>query len=194
MATWKLTISDPGSRRSGQKEVEQSKAAILLGKKIGDEFPGDSIELAGYTLQITGGTDKDGFPMHPSVEGVGRRRVLLSGTPGFQPNIKGQRRRKTVRGNTVSADVMQINCKIVKTGSTPFEQLFPKKEKPKEEKPAEAPKEEKPKEDVKEEKPKEEPKKEEQKKEEPKVEEKKEEPKTEVKDEDKGGEGSQAQS
>lgn len=196
MATWKFVISDPGSRRSVQKEVEQSKATILLGKKIGDDFLGDSIDLTGYNLQITGGTDKDGFPIHPSVEGMGRRRVLLSGKPGFHPKLKGQRKRKTVRGNTISADIMQINCKVVKTGEKSFDQLFPKKEKPKEEKPAEKPKEEK-KEEVKEEKPKEEAKPaEEPKAEEPKKEEKPTEPKQEkveeVKNEEKkGGEGSQ---
>jgi len=134
MATWKFVVSDPESRRSGQKEAEQNKAAGLLGKKIGDEFSGDMIELNGYTLKITGGSDRDGFPMYPSLEGIGRRKLLISDTPGFHPKIKGQRKRKHVRGNTISADIMQINCKVVKKGSKPFDEIFPKKEKPKEEK------------------------------------------------------------
>jgi small subunit ribosomal protein S6e len=138
MATWKLVISEPQARKSYQSEVDQSKASILIGKKIGSEFPGDNIGLSGYSLQITGGTDKDGFPMHPSVEGMGRIRVLLSGVPCFHPTIKGQRKRKTVRGNTISADIMQINCKVVKKGEKPLEEIFPKKEK------AEKPAEEKP--------------------------------------------------
>jgi len=163
MATWKFVVSDPESRRSGQKEVEQNKAAGLLGKKIGDEFSGDMIELAGYTLKITGGSDKDGFPMYPSLEGIGRRKLLISGTPGFHPKIKGQRKRKHVRGNTISADMVQINCKVVKKGSKSFEELFPKKDKPEEKK------EEKP-------------------KEEPKKEEKKEAPKKEKIEEEKNGE------
>jgi len=190
MATWKFVISDPETRRSGQKEVDQSRAPNLLGKKIGEEFSGDNIELTGYTLQITGGSDKDGFPMYPSLIGIGRRRLLLSGIPAFHPKIKGQRKRKTVRGNTISADVMQINCKVVKKGSKPFEEIFPKKEKPKE-----AKKEEKPAEKTKEEKKREEPKEE-------KVEVKKEAEKLaeerkkaeEVKEENSGGEEVQDQS
>jgi small subunit ribosomal protein S6e len=175
MATWKFVISDPETRKSGQKELEQNRIN-LLGKKIGDEFSGDSLEMNGYTLKITGGTDKDGFPMIPSVEGIGRRRVLLSGEPGFHPKIKGQRKRKTVRGNSISADIMQINCKVVKKGEKPFDQLFPKKEKPKEEK-----------KEVKEEK--------KEHKEEKKPEEKKEENVEEVKNEEgSGGDGIQNQS
>jgi small subunit ribosomal protein S6e len=135
MAIWKFVISDPETRKSYQKEVDQGKFSIILGKKIGEEFSGDGLELNGYTFQITGGSDKDGFPMHPSLVGIGRRRLLLSGLPCFYPKINGQRKRKTVRGNTVSADVMQINCKVVKKGTKPLEEIFPKKEKA--EKPAE---------------------------------------------------------
>jgi small subunit ribosomal protein S6e len=80
-------------------------------------------------LKITGGSDKDGFPMHPDVEGIGRKRILLTGPPGFHPRLKGERRRKTVRGNTISEDIVQINCKIVKRGEKPIEELVPKKAK-----------------------------------------------------------------
>jgi small subunit ribosomal protein S6e len=182
MPTWKFVISDPETRKSGQKEVDQSKTVNLLGKKIGDEFSGDALDMHGYTLKITGGTDKDGFPMIPNVEGMGRRRVLLTGVPGFHPKIKGQRKRKTVRGNTISADIMQINCKVVKKGTKSFGEMFPKKEKT--EKKAEEPKKEE-----KKEKPKEE------KKEEKKVEEKEiEKEAVEVKEESSGGEEIQSQS
>jgi len=161
LATFKFVVNDPETRKSYQVEIEQSKALGLIGKKIGDEFSGDIIGLPGYTLKITGGTDKDGFPMHPRVEGMGRKKVLLTGPPCFHPKRKGERRRKTVRGNTISEDIAQINCKIVKKGEKPIEELIPvkkkeaKAEKPKEEKkPEEAKLEEKPekKEEVKEEK------------------------------------------
>lgn len=173
MTTWKFVVSDPETRKSFQKEVEQNKAVGLLGKKIGDEFPGDLIDLSGYSLQITGGTDRDGFPMHPSVQGMGRRRVLLSGKPCFYPKIKGQRKRKTVRGNAISADIMQVNCKVVKRGSRPLEEIFPKKEKVEEKKEA---KEEKPAKELKKEE---------------KHETKKEKVEEDKHGEKKGGEGSQ---
>ncbi|HDD71377.1 MAG TPA: 30S ribosomal protein S6e [Candidatus Aenigmarchaeota archaeon] len=198
MATFKFVVNDPETRRSYQVEIEQSKALGLIGKKIGDEFSGDIIGLPGYTLKITGGTDKDGFPMHPQVEGMGRKKVLLTGPPCFHPKRKGERRRKTVRGNTISEDIAQINCKIVKKGEKPIEELIPvkkkeaKAEKPKEEikaekKPEAKPEEKVEKEEAKEEKKeaKEEKKQAEQEKVEAKPEEKKPEAKPEVKEEKK---------
>jgi len=154
MATFKIVISDPQTKKSFQKEAE---AVGLVGKKITDEISGDILGLAGYTLQITGGSDSDGFPMHPQLKGPGRKRMLLVGTPGFHPQLKGERKRKTVRGDTVSEDTVQINCKVVKKGEKPLEELIPMKPKEKkteakpveEKKPAKA--EEKPKEQPKQE-------------------------------------------
>jgi small subunit ribosomal protein S6e len=150
MASFKFVISDPETRKSYQLEVDQTKAFGLIGKKISDEFDGDLLGLSGYTLKITGGSDRDGFPMHHLVQGSVRKRILLSSPPGFHPEKKGERKRKTIRGNTISADMAQINVKVVKKGAKPLEEILPSKPKAKEEK-----KEEKP-----EEKPKEEPKKE----------------------------------
>lgn len=147
MAAFKFVISESQTKKSFQKEVDQAKAISLVGKKIGDEFTGDIIDLSGYSLQITGGTDKDGFPMLSSVKGPGRKRVLLSGPPGFYPKLKGQRKRKTVRGDTISQDIMQINLKVVKKGEKPLEELVPMKPKEKKEEKVEtkaAVKEEKP--------------------------------------------------
>lgn len=171
MAVFKFVINDPKVRKSYKVEVDQTKAAALVGKKIGDDFSGDIIGLNGYSLQITGGTDKDGFPMHKELKGPGKRKMLLSGPPGFHPNMKGQRKRKMVRGNTISNDVAQINAKVVKAGAKPLDQLLaakPKEEKKDGEAPAAKPE------------PKPEPKQEqkpEPKKEEPKQEAPKEEPK-----------------
>ena len=116
MANFTIVISEPEARKSYQTQVEQDKAIALVGKKINDEITGDLFGLSGYTLKITGGSDKDGFPMHPSVQGQGRKRSLLKEPPGFHPKLKGERRRKTVRGNTISNDIAQINCKVVKKG------------------------------------------------------------------------------
>jgi small subunit ribosomal protein S6e len=141
MARWKFVVNDPGTKKSFQLEIDQNKALSLVGKKIGEEFEGEIIGLPGYKLKITGGTDRDGFPMHPSVPGMGRKRILLSSPPGFRPKKKGQRKRKMVRGNVISEDIAQINCKIVKKGEKPLEDLIPTK--PKELKEIEAEKKEK---------------------------------------------------
>jgi small subunit ribosomal protein S6e len=141
MAVFKIVVSDPETRKSYQLEVDQAKALGLIGKKIGEEFNGDLIGLPGYVLKITGGTDKDGFPMHPSIPGSVKKKVLLSGEPCFHPRKKGERRRKTVRGNTISADIVQINVKVSKKGEKPLEELVPTKPKEKtEKKPEEKPK------------------------------------------------------
>jgi len=134
MPTFKLVISDPENRKAYQIEIDQNRASFLIGRKIGEDVDFSPIGLTGYVVKITGGTDKDGFPMHPEVEGAVKKKVLLSGPPGFHPQRKGQRKKKTVRGNTISTDIVQINCKIVKKGEKPLEELVPKKEKKEEKK------------------------------------------------------------
>jgi small subunit ribosomal protein S6e len=156
MPNFQFIVSDPVKRKAYKIEVDQTKATGIVGKRIGDKINGGIIGLAGYEIQLTGGTDKDGFPMHPKVHGPGRKKIILARPPGFHPKIKGQRRRKMVRGNTISPDIVQINCKVSKTGVKPIETLLPKKEKEeaKPEEKSEKPKEEK-KPEKKEEKPKE---------------------------------------
>jgi small subunit ribosomal protein S6e len=134
MPVFKLVISDPETRKAYQLEIDQNKATFLIGKKIGEEFDASPLGLTDYILKITGGTDKDGFPMHPEIEGAVKKKVLLSEPPGFHPERKGQRRKKTIRGNTISSDIVQINCKVVKKGEKPLEELVPKKEKKEEKK------------------------------------------------------------
>ncbi len=180
MASFKFVIANPKTRKSYNLEVDQSKAAGLVGKKIGDKFNGDLIGLPGYEIKITGGTDKDGFPMHPQLHGMGRKKIVLSHPPGFHPKRAGMRKRKMVAGNTISKNIVQVNCKVIKEGSKSLPALMGKEE------PKEAPKEEK-KDKSKEEERKPEKKKEEVKEKEKKPEEKpkKEEPKEEKKEEEK---------
>ncbi|MFB6208389.1 MAG: 30S ribosomal protein S6e [Candidatus Nanohaloarchaea archaeon] len=105
-----------------QTEVEDS--AQLIGKKIGEEFDGGIIGLDGYNLEITGGSDRDGFPMRPSIEGSERKRVLLEDGPGFEKSEDGMRRRKSVRGNRVSDEIQQLNTRVVEEGSKTVEELL----------------------------------------------------------------------
>lgn len=188
---FKLVVSDPKTKKTYQKEVSQKESG-LLNRKIGDRVKGDFLGLSGYEIEITGGSDKQGFPMRPNIQGAARKRVLLTGGPGFHPKRKGERRRKSVRGNVISQEIVQVNAKIVKYGKKKLEQIFGKKEeKPKEEKPKEEKKpEEKKPEEVKPAEPeKKEPEKPEEAKTEEKAEGKKEEaPKEEVKSEEKPAE------
>ena len=97
---WQITVTSPAADQ-------------LVGLRIGDRFDGSIVGLPGYQLEIRGGSDNSGFPMLPSIPGPVKKRVLLSGPPGFHPREKGERRRKTVRGNTISHDIVQINTVIV---------------------------------------------------------------------------------
>jgi len=106
---------------------------IIVGKKIGDKFNGDVIGLNGYVLEITGGSDKEGFPMRKDIEGIGRKKIILTRGIGYKAK-KGQRRRKSIRGNTISQDTAQISCKVIQAGEKKLEELFPKTEKKEEEK------------------------------------------------------------
>lgn len=120
---FKIVLSDPKTRKAYQKDADEAGSG-LAGKKIGEKIPGDFLGLAGYELELTGGSDKEGFPMRKDMEGIGRKKALLSSGPGFHPLIKGQRKRKSVRGNTISSQISQINMKIVKHGEKPIEELL----------------------------------------------------------------------
>jgi small subunit ribosomal protein S6e len=149
---FKIVVSEPKSRKAWQIEKD---APSLIGKKIGDKFDGSLIGLSGFTLQITGGSDKDGFPMRYDLEGIMRKKALLTKGVGFSGTkkirkvkykVKGMRKRKYIRGNTISDSIIQVNCKVVEgEGNIPMILgIKPKEEAPKqEEQKVEAPKEEK---------------------------------------------------
>jgi small subunit ribosomal protein S6e len=123
---FKLVISE--GENSHQLEMEAADSKKLIGLKIGEEFDASKVGLEGYKLQITGGSDKNGFPMKKDVDGPRRIRSLLSGGIGFKPIRKGQRRRKTVRGNTISDQIVQINTLVVEKGSKNIEELLQSEE------------------------------------------------------------------
>ena len=137
MVEFRVVVNDIKNGKSYQVQVSGHHANSLIGKKIGDEVDGIFISLPGYKLNITGGTDKVGFAMKKDLPGMGRRRILLSDGKGFKALEKGMRKKKSVRGNTISQDIVQINMKVAKEGSKPIDSLIKiegKTETPKEEK------------------------------------------------------------
>jgi small subunit ribosomal protein S6e len=127
MAKFKLIVSDPEEGTSKVVELEEARTAPLIGRKIRDILDGSIVNMPGNKVQITGGSDKDGFPMRPSVHGGVRRRIILSGGVGFNPSNEGMRKRKTVRGNVITDDIVQINLKIVEKVSSKDEKKKEKK-------------------------------------------------------------------
>lgn len=130
MTDFRVVISDPKTGKSYQVEVTGDQANRFIGKKIGDHIEGNTTGLPGYKLKITGGTDKDGFPMRPDLPGAKRRKLLISKSTGFKPREKGLRRRKTLRGRDISSDISQINLVITEYGTKTLEELFTPPEEP----------------------------------------------------------------
>jgi small subunit ribosomal protein S6e len=121
MAKFKVIVSDPQAGTSKVVEIEETRAAPFIGRRLGEIIDGSAVDLPAHTVQILGGSDKDGVPMLGNVHGGVRRRVVLSGGAGFKAKKKGERKRKTVRGNIITDEIVQINMKIVERPAKPAE-------------------------------------------------------------------------
>jgi len=124
MVEFKVVVNDIQTGKSYNIPVSGHHANSLIGKKINDEVDGIFVSLPGYKLQITGGTDKDGFPMRHDVPGSTRRRLLLSKGLGFKPKERGKRMKKSVRGNTINQEIVQVNMKVMKPGAKPIDEII----------------------------------------------------------------------
>lgn len=120
----KVIVSNPKTGKSYQVEIEKEKEGQLIGRKIGDEVDGGVVNAPGYKLKITGGSDISGFPMRSDVSGPRRVDVLLSDQPGFRPEEKGERKRKSVRGDVISDQIVQVNTMVTEEGSKPLDELI----------------------------------------------------------------------
>jgi len=156
---FKINISE----KSGKTYKLEVEAEALLEKALHDKVQGKDIspDLEGYEFEISGASDKSGFPALKDVEGFGRKKVLLTYGKAMKkrpkregkwkqttPTPKGLRLRKTVRGRVISPEIIQINLKTLKEGNKKLSEVFPEQNKPKEveqnpeektEKPAEVP-------------------------------------------------------
>ncbi|MGY5140895.1 MAG: S6e family ribosomal protein [Candidatus Nitrosopumilus sp. Bin_571-38] len=117
MANFKLTISDIKGK-SVSKELKDSDANQLLGLQLGNETDASIVGLTGK-LKLTGGSDKSGVPMRGDLHGGARKRILLVKGVGLQDTEHGIRKRKLMRGNLVSEEIYQVNCKF--DGELPVE-------------------------------------------------------------------------
>ncbi|RLE50575.1 MAG: 30S ribosomal protein S6e [Candidatus Methanomethylicota archaeon] len=113
MPEFKLVLSDPTTGKATQLTVSGEQAQALIGLRIGDEIDGSIFGYPDKKIKITGGTDRSGIPMRPDIPGGGKRYVLLASPPGYRPKRKGERRRKLVRGNTITEEIVQVNAILV---------------------------------------------------------------------------------
>ncbi len=140
MVEFKAVIADPRTGKCYQNTIAGHHANSLIGKKIGDEFDGIFVELPGYKLVVTGGTDKAGFPMRRDVEGGRLREILTAESTGYRSRTRhknrhkklrherGLRKRVMVRGNTITPEITQLNMRISSHGSKPIDDLLAQEE------------------------------------------------------------------
>jgi len=116
----KLNISYPANGTQKLIEVEdERKLRVFMERRMGAEVSGDSVgdEFKGYIFKITGGNDKQGFPMKQGVMHPTRVRLLLSeGHSCYRPRRDGERKRKSVRGCIVGMDLSVLALSIQKIG------------------------------------------------------------------------------
>ncbi len=125
MTKFKIIVSDPETGTSKVIELEEARAASLIGRRLGEIFDGAVVDLPAHKVQIMGGSDKDGFPMIGNVHGGVRRKIVLSSGTGFKAKKSGERKRKTVRGSTITDEIAQINMKIVEKPATKTSEAKP---------------------------------------------------------------------
>ncbi len=133
--------------KDGKTYKVETENQALIGKELGGKVDGKDIspDFEGYEFEITGASDKSGLTAMKEVEGLGRKKLLLSYGKGMKkrpkregkkkqsnPTPKGLRLRKLVRGKTISNEISQINLKLIKEGAKKLSEIFaPKEEAPK---------------------------------------------------------------
>ena len=126
----KLNVAYPATGCQKLFEIEdEKKLRIFYEKRMAQEVEADPLgeEWKGYVLRITGGNDKQGFPMKQGVLTNGRVRLLLSkGHSCYRQRRTGERKRKSVRGCIVDANLSALAVIIVKKGDNEIEGLTDK--------------------------------------------------------------------
>lgn len=113
MAKFKLIVSDPGTGKCVVSELEGARAQALIGRSLGELVDGSALGIAGRAV-ISGGCDKNGVPMRADVHGGAKKYIVLSSGPGFRAHKSGERKRKLIRGRTITDETYQINVTLRK--------------------------------------------------------------------------------
>jgi len=116
----KLNIAYPATGCQKLFEIDdERKVRFFYEKRIGTEIGLEPLgdEWKGYVARISGGNDKEGFPMKQGVLTNIRVRLLLKkGHSCYRPRRAGERKRKSVRGCIVDSQLSVISLVLVKKG------------------------------------------------------------------------------
>lgn len=120
----KINMANPALGQQKTIEVEdEHKLLSYYDKRMGAEVEGDVLgdEYKGYIFRISGGNDRQGFPMMQGVLKNQRVRLLFKkGMPCYRERRNGMRKRKSVRGCIVGHDLAILNLILVKEGDNPI--------------------------------------------------------------------------
>jgi small subunit ribosomal protein S6e len=116
----KLNIAYPATGAQKLIDIEDEiKVRFFYDRRMGSEVAMDPLgaEWKGYVCRISGGNDKQGFPMKQGVLTAGRVRLLMAkGASCYRPRRTGERKRKSVHGCIVDASLSVLSLVIIKKG------------------------------------------------------------------------------
>jgi len=123
----KLNISNPATGAQKLLEVEDDrKLRPFMDKRISQEVDASCLgdEWKGYVVRVSGGNDKQGFPMKQGILTNNRVRLLMArGTSCYRERRSGERRRKSVKGCIVDGNLSVLSLVIIKKGEQEIDGL-----------------------------------------------------------------------
>lgn len=123
----KLNISNPATGAQKLIDIDDDKKLRpFMDKRISQEVDASCLgnEWKGYVVRISGGNDKQGFPMKQGILTNNRVRLLMArGTSCYRERRSGERRRKSVKGCIVDQNLSVLSLVIVKKGEEEIDGL-----------------------------------------------------------------------
>jgi small subunit ribosomal protein S6e len=123
----KLNISNPATGAQKLIDIEDEKRVRgFMDKRISQEVEGSCLgnEWKGYVFRVSGGNDKQGFPMKQGILTNNRVRLLLrKGQSCYRERRSGERRRKSVKGCITDMNMSVLALTIVKKGDEEIDGL-----------------------------------------------------------------------
>jgi len=123
----KLNISNPATGAQKLIDVEdEKKLRTFMDKRISQEVDAGCLgnEWKGYVVRISGGNDKQGFPMKQGILTNNRIRLLMAKNMScYRERRSGERRRKSVKGCIVDGNLSVLSLVIVKKGEQEIDGL-----------------------------------------------------------------------
>jgi small subunit ribosomal protein S6e len=122
-----LNISNPATGAQKLIDIEdEKKLRTFMDKRMSQEVDAGCLgnEWKGYVVRISGGNDKQGFPMKQGILTNNRVRLLMAKNMScYRERRSGERRRKSVKGCIVDANLSVLSLVIVKKGEAEIDGL-----------------------------------------------------------------------